>query len=116
MDVTRRRAYRYLLYAAMLDIRPIEWFWFRGLRRMMPLVMGRERRAVQRSGALANWLHNLAEFSALEVERFDEGNFWRQHEALCRRYPSMHLEAYRTVFDGWLSKPADRWPGAEMWA
>lgn len=116
MEVKKQRAYRYLLYAAALDIRPLEWMWYRGLGRVVPWASSRQRRAVRRAGVLAAWLHNLAEFSALEFQAFDEGTFWRDHRAMCARYPTLGLERYRAMFDSWLSLPEGEWPGAEMWA
>ena len=43
MDDHRKNAYRYLLYWAMLDIRPIAWLrWFHGWRVLNPFRLAME--------------------------------------------------------------------------
>ena len=94
MEAQRKHAYRYLLYWAMLDIRPIAWTrpgW-------NPLHWHRHREQIRRAGDLAEWLHNLAQFSALEFERFDEEWFWRDFERILSRNPDSGLERYRDRF------------------
>ena len=94
-----KKAYRHLLYVAMLDIRnrchsreresrnPLEWF--------------RQYRRSRVAGALADWLHNLAHFVSLDCA-FDEERFWQEHTYLCRRFPGNGLERYREIFDEYL--------------
>lgn len=102
MDEQRKRAYRYLLYRAMLDIRSIAW-----LRMSNPLHWRRELRRVRRKGALADWLHNLALFSSLNFERFDEEWFWQDGRSLMERYPGFDLERYLQDFDRQLLEEND---------
>jgi hypothetical protein len=92
-----KEAYRHLLYVAMLAIRtrcpsrdnagwnPVEWY--------------RRYHSSRVAGGLADWLHNLALFSRLEFDRFDESVFWRDHQWLCSRFPKEGLERYREIFD-----------------
>jgi hypothetical protein len=115
MEDRRKRAYRYLLYAATLDTRPIEWFWYRGIARLVPFVSRRKVRAVKRAGALADWLHNLALYSALDFEGFDEAWFWRDHDSICSRNPDLAIEGYRRLFETWTQLAAHEGPGSEMW-
>lgn len=94
MQANRKRTYRYLLYRAMLDIRPIAWTrlgW-------NPFHWSSRRKQIRRAGDLANWLHNLAQFSANEFERFDEEWFWRDSEWIRSRHPDCGLERYRDRF------------------
>ena len=74
MDEARKKAYRLLLYHAMLDIGPIQWL----PRSWNPFRWRRQLRLHQRAGEIADWLHNLAQFSALDFEGFDEDWFWRE--------------------------------------
>jgi len=91
MDEARKKAYRFLLYHAMLDIRPIQWL----PRSWNPF---RWRRLHQKAGVIADWLHNLAQFSALEFEGFDEDWFWREFRQFNERYPDYGLSHYQDLF------------------
>ena len=92
MDEQRKHAYRYLLYRAMLDIRPLAWV----KRSWNPLAWGQTRRRIRCAGAIAEWLHNLALFSVLDFARFDEERFWRDYQWMLDRNPEFGLERYRT--------------------
>ncbi len=101
MNDHRRNAYRYLLYWAMLDIRQIEWLgWVRGCRKLNPLSWRRQIRAIRFSGALADWMHNLAFASSVDFEGFNEDWFWRDFEAVNKRYPDFQPSRYRELFEG----------------
>jgi hypothetical protein len=54
---------------------------------------------VLRAGAIAEWLHNLALFSALDFARFDEDRFWRDYQWLLRKHPGTDLERFRDEFE-----------------
>jgi hypothetical protein len=41
---------------------------------------------VQWAGAIADWLHNLAMFSARDFRGFDEQLFWKEFETICAHY------------------------------
>jgi hypothetical protein len=105
VDEQRKHAYRYLLYWAMLDIRPLGWLCWGWFRAWNPFYWIREGRRIRCSGAIADWLHNLALFSSLNFERFNEDWFWRDFESLKSRYPECGLERYRNLFEQRLSEP-----------
>ena len=100
MDERRKYAYRFLLYWAMLDVRTVAWLSLSCNLFAWPGLVRRVRRA----GATADWLHNLALFSALDFRNFDEGRFWNDFESLRKRYPDVDLNHYRWAFDRALSE------------
>jgi hypothetical protein len=104
VDDRRKRAYRELLYHAMLDIRGIAWSGPRGWLALNPYAWRRYAHQARRAGIIADWLHNLALFSALDFERFDETWFWREYESFRIRYPDAGLERYRDRFEQQLSE------------
>jgi hypothetical protein len=75
-----------------------------------PLAWRASARRIRRAGAIADWVPNLALFSALDFRHFDEGRFWRDFETLRKRHPEDDLEYYRRVFERALSE-ADRASG-----
>ena len=104
MDSTRKAAYRYLLYWAMLDIRPIAWARWGMLRMLNPWHWKAESLRIRRAGAIADWLHNLAMFSALDFEGFNEEWFWRELEDRHMRNPEYGLMIYKGRFDRHLAE------------
>jgi hypothetical protein len=99
MEAARKRAYRYVIYYAMLEIRVnvpcsafghVKWwslgFWRRLLRRH------------QRNMALADCMHNLAQFSAEDFEHFNERQFWATYDRYEQRYGFDDLNL-RNVFN-----------------
>ena len=99
MDETRKRAYRYLLYRAMLDIHPVGWMPLGFFHLLNPFARRGVVARVRRAGAVADWLHNLAMFSAHDFEGFDEQWFWREHEHFERKNPEYDLSEYKRVFE-----------------
>jgi hypothetical protein len=99
VDERRKNAYRWLLYWAMLDIRGLQWAGNRWRHRLNPLCWWSNSREVRTAGAIADWLHNLALFSALDFARFDEEYFWRDYQRLLGHHPGARLEHYRTEFE-----------------
>src|SRR3712207_6393478 len=107
MDAGRKRAYRYLLYRAMREIRsngcqsaprartwnPLSWWG--GSRRVSP------SRVLEYHGMLADWLHNLAVFSALDFRNFDEEWFWQGFARLRADFPEFEslVAYYRGTFE-----------------
>lgn len=89
MEGQRKKAYRCLLYQAMLDIRNIEFF--------KSPCEPEKLRHVRLAGAIANWLHNLADFASRDFEGFNEAWFWKEHEHYCIQYPEM--ASYWDIFD-----------------
>ena len=112
MDEQRKIAYRHLLYWAMLDIRGVQWLGWRSWRAWSPLYWRREARRVQWAGAIADWLHNLALYSAHDFRGFNEEWFWRDFETARSRYPEFGLEHYRERFDRYANPPPEA-PDAE---
>jgi hypothetical protein len=99
MDEQRKQAYRYLLYWAMLDMRPL-WWAGRGWReRLNPFCWWNRSRQARCAGAIAEWLHNLALFSVLDFTRFDEDRFWRDCQWIQNQNPGAGLERYRAEFE-----------------
>jgi hypothetical protein len=92
-------AYRWLLYRAMLDIRQLQWIGGDWRQRLNPLNWGRFWKQVRMSGGIAEWLHNLAVFSAINFTRFDEHRFWQDYQWLLSKFPRAGLECYRTEFE-----------------
>ena len=103
MDAQLQKAYRYLLYRAMLDIRPIAWMPFGFFRFLNPFKWRAAIQQIRRAGIIADWLHNLALFSVLDFERFDEEWFWRDFRHYNERHPDFQLAYYKDVFERELS-------------
>src|SRR5262249_37552338 len=89
---------RWLLYQAMLDIRPLRWLGRGWRQRINPFCWWSQSRQVRRAGAIADWLHNLAIYSALDFERFDEERFWEDYRWFLENHPGEGLEGYRSEF------------------
>jgi hypothetical protein len=99
MDEMRKRAYRYLLYRAMLEIRPVAWMAFSFARILNPYLWRQSNIRIRRAGTIADWMHNLAFFSAHDFEGFNEGRFWNEYEGLEKRYPEYHVSDFKRVFE-----------------
>ena len=70
-----------------------------------PLRWRGQLRQIRAAGEIANWLHNLASYSAWEFENFSEEWFWREFDQLLERRPEMRftLSLYKHDFDGHLA-------------
>jgi hypothetical protein len=110
----RKHAYRYLLYWATLEIRPLQWLGRGGLRSWNPFFWRREGRRVQCAGAIADWLHNLALFSSINFARFDEDRFWKDFDWVRSRYPEFGLERYHKLFKERASTAPEREGSSEQ--
>jgi hypothetical protein len=99
MDAQRKAAYRWLLYWAMLDIRRLAWMGFRWRERVNPFFWRRAWRQMRYAGEVADWLHNLAAYSIVDFDGFDEEWFWRGYRRLLDAYPESGVEHYRGEFD-----------------
>lgn len=100
MEDSRKNAYRYLLYQAMLDLRGLSGFrrprpWY---QRFNPWARRRDVRRVRRAAAVADWLHNLADYARRDFDRFDEETFWLGYDTLRRDHPDPR-NCYREAFD-----------------
>jgi hypothetical protein len=99
-DITKA-AYRHLLYVALVGTRNSCHTGAKISR--SPIVWYRQYQRSRVAGAVADWLHNLSQFSSLDFEHFEEQRFWEEHSALCRAFPGERLERYRIVFDDYLT-------------
>ncbi len=54
------------------------------------------------AGAIAYWLHNLADQASRDFSGFTEEGFWQQHADYCRRFPDGSFDVYRKRFDQYL--------------
>ncbi len=97
LDDATRYAFRRLLYWAMLDLRRVDNLVYRPAALLNPFRWRPTVQQVRQAAALADWLHNLALFSALEFDHFDEVWFWREYERVVARRPD--LKRYKEVFD-----------------
>jgi hypothetical protein len=103
MDKQRKNAYRYLLYHAMLDIRQLAWIPFRYFRLLNPFHWRATLQRIRRAGVIADWLHNLALFSVLDLERFDEERFWGDFRYYDKEHPEFQLASFKDIFERELS-------------
>src|SRR4051812_32836688 len=103
MEERRKKAYRYLLYHAMLDIRGIAWMPLGFFRLLNPFYVRTVRKRIRRAGVIAEWLHNLGLFSVIDFERFDEERFWQDYRKCEEKYPALQLSSYKDLFDRELS-------------
>jgi hypothetical protein len=105
MDENRKRAYRDLLYFAMLDLRRhtavspytyLQWWnpkiWTNAVRRLRMTMI------------IADWMHNLAMFSAHDFREFDEERFWRQYKNISKRWSDAVLSGYQKHFENQLTR------------
>jgi hypothetical protein len=99
MTEAEKKAYRYILYCALLEIRTIAWLGQSWKDRLIPSRWIQNRRRVQMAGSLADWLHNLALFSALDFERFDQTWFWKDYDRIVRRYGKPWPLDYHAFFE-----------------
>ena len=106
MDEKRQAAYRHLLYVAMIDTR--NYCQPRARVSYNPLVWYRQYHQSRIAGAIADWLHNLANGSSQLHHGFPEDAFWKEHAGVCRQFPHANLERYRELFDRYLI--GDKWP------
>ena len=101
MDPAGKRAYRLLLYHAMLDLRAGGPSFVPADASTLTTSQLNEVLEDSRHGKIvAHWLHNLADASADEFAEFDEKAFWEQFNLLRDQSPSpARFDTYRTVFD-----------------
>src|SRR5947208_1055272 len=81
-----KKAYRNLLYWAMLDVRTL--CQSHGPESHNPLKWRRQYLDSRVAGALADWLHNLAQHAATDFNSFDTEWFWREYRGYSHQFPS----------------------------
>jgi len=99
LDEQREKAYRWLLYQATLEIRPRRLTATRWLDRLNPFQWIHLVQQARAAGALADWLHNLAMYSALDFRDFDEDRFWKDYEWFAKQGHEANLKRYREDFE-----------------
>jgi hypothetical protein len=82
-----KKAYRNLLYWAMLDIRML--CQPRTPATNNPLKWRRQYEHSRIAGALADWLHNLAQHAATDFNHFDTEWFWREYDGVSKRFAGL---------------------------
>lgn len=100
-----KAALRDLIYFAMLEIRAL--CHSRGRMSRNPITVWRQYRQGRLAGAIADWLHNLAAYSAADFKGFDAEWFWREYDELSRRYPECEKGGsldFRALYYATLSK------------
>ena len=111
MDDTRKNAYRYIIYWAMLEIRQLQWQATRPMQLLNPFKLYRAWKLALRAGALAEWLHNAAHFSSFDFEAFREDWFWDEYDRLVKRIGGGWY--YRERFEDYLRQKRDETQRAE---
>src|SRR5262245_31089412 len=99
VEQSTHAAYRHLLYVAMVAIRNSGDFSARVS--LNPLAWRTYYLRSRVNAGIADWLHNLADFSARDFERFDEERFWQEHGTLCKHFPGHRLQRYREIFESY---------------
>ncbi|MBF9239175.1 hypothetical protein I2I05_17355 [Hymenobacter sp. BT683] len=94
MEHHRKRAYRYLLYQFLLDIRtaptPDSSAYFTDEQC---------RNQVNYAGAVAYLLHNFALAAADDFIAFDEATFWQGIESFSQANPQLSVLHFKKVFE-----------------
>ncbi len=93
MNEGRKRAYRSLLYYAMLEIRML---WWSDESHNAEKVLSQYHQS-RSAGQLAYWLHNLAASSCDDFTRFDEQAFWDGYNWFKKDFPK-HAFDYKQLF------------------
>ncbi len=84
LSESEKKAYRHLLYHAMVDIRTL--CQSRGRELTNPFAWRKQYRNSRIAGALADWLHNLAQHAATDFDGFDTDWFWVEYDNLIKRF------------------------------
>ena len=71
----------------MLDIRTL--CQSRGPASNNPLEWYRQYGRSRVAGALADWLHNLAQYAATDFDHFDTEWFWREYDGVPKRFAGL---------------------------
>ncbi len=108
IDPAKQYAYRYMLYWAMLDIRQLSNLLYRPVELLNPLKWRSSIRQAHRVVAVADWLQNLAFFSAHEFRDFEEDWFWRHYQRAVKGYPELNV--YEQKFNDALVEYSKRDP------
>ncbi|MBT9391919.1 hypothetical protein KLP40_01980 [Hymenobacter sp. NST-14] len=85
MNDKRKQLYRELLYWAMVDIRQHSYpgSFLSDLRYRRS-----NRKRLLFTHAVAQWLHNLAMYSAIDFKGFQEDWFWKEYAVFRQAFPT----------------------------
>lgn len=98
MDENRKKAYLFLLCAALMHLKwDLVGFW-QGLSLWRPWRLVRDSHFVRRAACRAIAFHNLAFFLSCELAGFSEEMFWNDIEEFSNKFPRDFAD-YRDVFD-----------------
>ena len=100
MEPHRKRAYRYLLYQFLLDIRTTPT-----PDSSAHLTDQQCRGMVNYSGAVAYLLHHFALAAAEDFIAFDEAEFWRGLDHFSQAIPQLSVMHFKKAFEFALSEP-----------
>src|SRR3954454_18998431 len=78
----------------MLQIRSLQSIGYRWLDWLNPFYWWRHSRRIRIAGAIAEWLHNLAFFSATHFEHFDEDRFWHDYQRALKNHRAVGIDWY----------------------
>ena len=98
MDADREQAYRFLLSAAMLQLKWDLGCLFNGFS-WLPWRLWRQLRSARRAAYRAATFHNLACFAEWGFEDFSEDRFWSDVEWFTGHFPETDWSNYRGMFE-----------------
>lgn len=101
VDDIRKKAYRHLLYVAMLSTRT--YCQSHGAKSLNPFTWYKAYIHSRYAGATADWLHNLAEYSCRDFQNFNEKEFWLDCERKAKHHPKSNILEYKRIFKNFLN-------------
>ena len=103
-----------MLYEAMLMLRADPAWPVWGWRRLSWFAWRRARYQAVLRATIADWLHNLADYSARDFKGFSESAFWHEGQQLRRRFPE--LDRLKRHYDCKLAQiRSGEWPAGGVW-
>ncbi len=104
MEKVRAKAYRYIIYYGLLDIRGLTWYAWDKRQKWSPWFLFLSIDKIRARGAIAECLHNLGQFSANDFVGFDESWFWKEYDQMKARYGKHWPNDYREIFESRLTE------------
>lgn len=113
MDDATKSAYRYVIYWSLLYIRGLQWIGRSSFQSVNLFFWWKQKNRIRCAGAIAEWLHNAAAFSARDFKGFSEDRFWEEYKRLREKYPN-ELDDFRGIFENRLHEcRTGKWPSIE---
>ncbi|QIL75899.1 hypothetical protein [Hymenobacter sp. HDW8] len=94
MEDNKKKAYRYLLYAFILDLRTIP---VDGTADSLTEEM--RIKYISYAGAVAYLLHNFALTASNDFEDFDEQQFWYSIDCFNQKNPAIAASHFKQIFE-----------------